>query len=84
MFATTAPFPDRLLCVTVFIILRNLPTDNLAVEWKGLQHDVEALPVLVLEHQAEVNPEVVLAFPRLVPQWPRAAEAPMPKIACSI
>src|SRR5438552_1578421 len=35
---------------------------DLAVEWEGLKHDVEALAVLVFKHEAKVEPKVVLAF----------------------
>src|SRR5207237_4055095 len=43
------------------IILGDLTADDLAVERQRLEDDVEAAAVLVREHQAEIEPVVVLA-----------------------
>jgi hypothetical protein len=43
------------------VSVRDFAANDLAVERQGLQHDVEAGVVLVREHQAEVEPEVILA-----------------------
>lgn len=44
------------------VVVADLAADDLAVEWEGLQHYVESLAVLVGEHQADVQPEIILAL----------------------
>src|SRR5207237_8041368 len=48
--------------VSGLVILSELATHELAVEREGLEHDVEPLAVFVREHEAEIEPEVVLAL----------------------
>ena len=43
-------------------VLSDLAAHDFTVEWERLKDDVEALAVLVLEHQPKIEPEVVLAF----------------------
>jgi hypothetical protein len=44
------------------LVVRDFATHDLAVEGQGLQHDVESFAILVVEHQAKVEPEIVLTF----------------------
>src|SRR5579872_2690886 len=43
-------------------VVRNLAANDFAIEWQGLQHDIEAASVLVREHKTEIQPEVILAL----------------------
>jgi hypothetical protein len=45
-----------------FLAISDRATDEFSVERKRLQHDVEAVAVLVREYEADVEPEVVLAL----------------------
>src|SRR5256885_571923 len=44
------------------VSLGDLAAHDLAVERERLKHDVQALAVLVREHKAQIEPEVVLTF----------------------
>jgi hypothetical protein len=39
------------------VIFRNFSANNLAVEREGLQHNIQALAVLVVKYEAEIEPE---------------------------
>lgn len=54
--------PLRLLWRRVVIVVADFAADNLSVEREGLQHDIEALTVLVREHQSDVEPEIILTL----------------------
>src|ERR1700674_1762121 len=44
------------------LVISDLAADDFSVKRQGLEHDVEALAILVLEGKPEVEPIVVLAF----------------------
>ena len=52
----------RSLVFRVLVVASDFADDDFGIERNGLEDDVEALPVLVRERQAEVEPVVVLAF----------------------
>ena len=61
-FAVELLRADHLRRVLRFIVGCDFAADDLAVERKRLQHDVEAALVLVWKHEADVEPLVVLAL----------------------
>jgi hypothetical protein len=59
-------------------IVRDLPADDLAIERQGLKHDVEALAVLVVEREPQIEPEVILPFSVDNSAAEAEIDAPMP------
>jgi hypothetical protein len=80
--------PHGLSCPLVFgilVVAGDFADDDFGIERNGLEHDVEALAVLVRECKAEVEPVVVLALAldhrigavrRLLRCWPLLRRCP--------